>query len=139
MRNMKKVPSPIGRVTTKDRSAMYDAFCKNENGSVIVVEAKNIGPRINNLRETAYDIIMEKIQKTPHYRSYFHIIMKERAKANKATVRNPFLLFKAAKVSLKKVAQEGGDDYEYSLALFEKLTQTGTKKVLAEVVEMILD
>ncbi len=120
----------------KINTVMADAFGKTSNGQILVVEAKAIGPRVIHIKELAHDTLVGMTRTTPWYRKRFHWIMQERVKANKPTVQNPFLLFKAAKPVLKKIAVSGGKEYDNARMTLQFTWQS--HRTLEDTVELIL-
>ena len=122
-----------------DNSAMataFEAYGKTTDGKHIVAEARNIGPRVTALRELAHEAIVELTKSTPEYRSRFYGLMAKRRRAQLPTVKNPFLLFKAAKPVLKEIAIDGGTLYDQITEDFQYLWCS--EKSLAETIDMIL-
>ena len=133
---MKKVKNPKDIIRTKDRNALADAFAKTESGSFLAMQAREIGPRVHNIKELAHQTIMDMTRTTPYYRKRLHMVMDRRVKASKAIARNPYELFKAAKPVLKGIARRGGDEYERALNTL-RFTWS-SQKTLAETVTMLL-
>jgi predicted metal-dependent phosphotriesterase family hydrolase len=136
---MKKVKNPKDIVRAKDNSAMstaFDAFGRTDNGQFIVVEAKNIGPRVTKLRELAHSTIMDMTRTTGWYKKRFYQLMDERRNTKKHAVNHPYDLFKAAKPVLKEIAVNGGDGYKSATMTLQYTWSS--HKTLADTVNMIL-
>lgn len=133
---MKKVKNPKDIIRTKNRNVFADAFAKSESGALLVLETKDIGPRVHHIKELAHSTIMEMTRTTPYYRKRFCMVMEHRAKTGKISVQNPYELFKAAKSSLKVIALSGGRDYNAALMTLQ--FTWSSQKTLTQTVELIL-
>ena len=135
----KKVRNPRKPVASADNSAMENAFDvlgMTNDGKTIVAEAKNIGPRVQALRELAHDTIMDLTKSTRWYKQRFYTLMTARRKLNKPAVKHPFDLFKAAKPVLKEIAVNGGDSYKSTTMTLQYTWSSD--KTLTETVDLIL-
>jgi hypothetical protein len=120
----------------KVNTAMADAFGKTESGKLLVVEVKAIGPRVHHIKELAHSTLVEMTRSTHWYRKRFHWVMVERIKAGKPTVQTPFDLFKAAKPVVRKIAADGGKEYNAALMTLQFTWQS--PRTLEDTVELIL-
>lgn len=135
---MNQVKNPKDNVRTKNSDAMataFDAYAKTGKGT-IVIEAKDIGKRVTEMRELAYSTIMEMTKTTHWYKKRFYELMKERRWGEKQTVKHPFDLFKAAKPILKEIAVKGGDDYRTTTMILQ--FTWSSRKTLTDTVNLIL-
>jgi len=137
-----------------DNSAManaFDAATKTEKGQIMVFEAKSIGTRVSELRELSYDTIMELPKGTKRYKGMFYQYMEKRRRAGEpmtylkrdkngktvpAEVKHPYDLFQASKPVLKKIAVNGGDEYDLTTVCFQYTW--ASEKALADTVTKIL-
>ena len=134
-----KGKNPKKVTTVKDNSAMaaaFDAYARTEDGKMIVIEAKNIGPRVTKLRELGHSTIMEMTRDTYWYKKRFYQLMDDRRKANRPVVRRPYDLFIAAKPVLKKIAVNGGEQYKNATMTLQ--FTWSSQKTLTDTVNMIL-
>jgi hypothetical protein len=119
-----------------NNNAMADAFGKTESGKFLVVEAKTIGTRVHHIKELTHSTLVEMTRSTHWYRKRFHWVMIERIKAGKPTVQTPFDLFKAAKPVLRRIAANGGKEYNAALMTLQFTWQSS--RTLGDTVELIL-
>ncbi len=116
--------------------AIADAFGKSKSGMLLVIETKEIGPRVKEIKELFHCTFVEMPRTTRYYYKRFYELMDERKRAGKTVAESPFALFKAAKPVLKKIAGRGGN--EFKSALSDVQFTWSSKKTLNATVEMIL-
>jgi len=130
----KKARSP--KTHTQSLGDAFDVVAKTTEGSILVVEAKNIGKRVTELRELAHSTIMDMTRTTSWYRKRFNQLMGERQRANKATVQNPFKLFEAAKPVLREIAVNGGDEFVNAKTILQ--FTWSSQSTLTDTMDLIL-
>ncbi|GAF77805.1 unnamed protein product [marine sediment metagenome] len=123
---MKKINNP----------AIAHALFQTENGVTLVIQTKQIAPRIKRLKELYHDTFVVMPRTTRYYYKRFYSLMDERKKTGKPFAKSPFELFKAAKPVLRKIA--GRSEAEYNAAFMTVQFTWSSQKTLTDTIELVL-
>jgi len=120
-----------------NNSIIADAFGKTKSGKCFIANIKTQArTRVTHINELSHSTFVLMTRKTGKYRYWFSKEMKARMNADKDYTITPFNLFKASKPILRKMAINGGTEYNEAIM---KLQYTwGSEKDVKETIEMIL-